>query len=132
VLLALLGFPRRPAVLDDLLSASDSEGSRWDVLGDRGSCSDVGALANRDWGDEARVRADERSIADLGLVLVDAVVVARDRAGADTFDSRPIVDFLSSTKLPIFAFGPTCANGRRWQNGPKVAASSIADSRTTQ
>jgi hypothetical protein len=39
---------------------------------------------------------------------------------------------LSSTKLPIFAFGPTCANGRRWQNGPKVAASSIDDSRTTQ
>src|SRR5215475_2239653 len=49
-----------------------------------------------------------------------------------TFDPRPIVDFLSSTKLPTFALGPTCESGRRWQKGPRFASSSIADSRTTQ
>jgi len=69
VLLALPGFARRPAVLDDLLGASDREGSRWDVLGDRGAGSDISPLANREGGDEARVRADEGAIADLGLVL---------------------------------------------------------------
>jgi hypothetical protein len=81
-------------------------------------------------------------------VLDDAVVVAGDRPGSDVdvladggvadvgqmrhLDPRPILAFFSSTKLPTFAFGPTCDSGRRWQNGPSVAASSITDSLKTQ
>src|SRR5439155_8522 len=53
------------------------------VLRDGRGGADVGALADREEGHEARVGADERAVADRGRVLRDAVVVARDRAGAD-------------------------------------------------
>ena len=44
---------------------------------------DIGAVADRHRRDQRAVRADEGAGADLGVVLVEAVVVAGDRAGAD-------------------------------------------------
>ena len=49
-----------------------------------------------------------------------------------TLAPRPIFDFFSSTKLPIFAWGPTCESGRRWQKGPSWAPSSTTASVSTQ
>src|SRR5205814_2322571 len=61
----------------------DGERIRWNVLRNRRAGPNVGTIADGEGGDEARVRADEGAGADLRLVLVEAVVVARDRTGAD-------------------------------------------------
>ena len=53
------------------------------VFGDRRSRGDVGALADAHRRDQLRVAADERAVLDDRRVLVRAVVVAGDRAGAD-------------------------------------------------
>ncbi len=60
-----------------------ARGRRRDVLGDDAARADIGAVADFDRGHERRVRADEGPLADLGPVLVEAVVVAEDGAGAD-------------------------------------------------
>ena len=54
-----------------------------DVLTDSGSRADVRVAANRDGRDELRVAADERAVVDGRDLLPGAVVVARDRPGAD-------------------------------------------------
>ena len=53
------------------------------VLRDGRSGGDVRARANAHRRDQLRIRSDERAVLDDGLVLVHAVVIARDRAGAD-------------------------------------------------
>ena len=77
-------------------------------------------LADAHGRDELRVAADEHAVLDHRLMLLHAVVVARDRAGADVDvladgrvaevremvglrSPRPSVVFLSSTKLPTCA-----------------------------
>src|SRR5688500_14944499 len=73
----------RPGFFDDLRRALDGEGARRDVFRDHGAGADVSALADRQWGYEARVGPHEGAVTDGGVVLVDAVVVAGDGAGAD-------------------------------------------------
>ena len=50
---------------------------------DGGPRADVGAVFHFERRHQRRIRADEDLVADAGRVLVDPVVVARDRAGAD-------------------------------------------------
>src|SRR5207342_2588918 len=73
----------RPAVLVHLPSSRDAERAGRNVLGDRRSRRDVGALANRHGGDKRRVASDERAVLDDGRVLLRPVVVTGDDAGAD-------------------------------------------------
>src|SRR5262245_40114514 len=91
-LLRLLGLALAlrlgPAGLRDLPRAPERERVLRHVLGDRAARADVGALAHGDRGHERGVAADEGPALDLRLVLVDAVVVAGDGAGADV-DARP-------------------------------------------
>src|SRR5215218_2775052 len=72
-----------PALLNRLRRAFERERVRRHVPGDDGARADIGALADRDRRDEGGIRADERALADLGAVLVEAVIVTGDRAGAD-------------------------------------------------
>src|SRR6185437_1694074 len=72
-----------PTLDRGLLAAREGE-----VLGGRGggddrSRADRGVVAHLHRRDQRRVGTDEGTIADLGDVLVHAVVVARDGAGAD-------------------------------------------------
>src|SRR3979411_623416 len=53
-----------------------------DVFSDDRACPGTGALAKFDGSDQHRVHPDERPVADLGPVLLDAVEVRRARAGA--------------------------------------------------
>ncbi len=73
----------RPALLNGLPGARERERVGRHVLGDDAARADIGALADRDRRDQGGVRADEGAGADLGAVLVEAVVVAGDGAGAD-------------------------------------------------
>ncbi len=72
-----------PAFFGDLAAASNGEGVGGDIFCDAGTGADVGAVADGDGRDERGVTADEDALADAGDVLVDAVVVAGDGAGAD-------------------------------------------------
>ena len=76
-------FNRRPAFLVLLSAARDAQRAGRHVLGDRRSGRHVGARADRHRRDELRVAADEDAVLDHRRVLVDPVVVARDRARAD-------------------------------------------------
>src|SRR5438093_3996098 len=82
-LLAFLGLARRPSLLDDLGRPPHRQGAGRHILRDRRARADVGALTDGDRRHQARVGPDEGAIGALGLVLVDAVVVAGDRPGAD-------------------------------------------------
>src|SRR5215813_11252816 len=72
-----------PAVEVPLLARADRQRAGRNVLADRGAAADVCALADRDRRHQLRVAADERAVLDRRLVFLLAVVVARDRAGAD-------------------------------------------------
>ena len=72
-----------PAFDVPLLAGADRQGAGRDVLADGRAAADIRAFADRDRRDELRVAADERAVLDRGLVLGDAVVVARDGSGAD-------------------------------------------------
>src|SRR5438309_489767 len=54
-----------------------------DVFRDDRACPGAGAPAKFDGSDQHRVHPDERPVADLGPILLDAVEVRRDRTGAD-------------------------------------------------
>src|ERR1039458_8021570 len=54
-------------------------------MGDAGAGANVRALANADGRNQGGIRADEHSVANGGGVLVHAVVVAGDDAGADVY-----------------------------------------------
>ena len=73
----------RPAWLRVLPAARDRERVGGHVVGDRGSRGDVRALPHRDGRNELRIAADEDAVFDDCRMLGHAVVVARDRAGAD-------------------------------------------------
>ena len=77
-----ISFPC-PPVLVHLPSARDRQRLIGHIVGDRRAGGHIGALADRDRRDELRVAANEGAVADDGLVLLLAVVVAGDRAGAD-------------------------------------------------
>ncbi len=80
------GFARSgPAGFCDLAASAEGEGAVGDVFGDAAAGGDVSAGADGDGGDEGGVGADEGAVADGGEVLVDAVVVAGDGAGADVY-----------------------------------------------
>src|SRR6266850_8470108 len=72
-----------PPVLVDLLPARDAERSGRHVFDDRRSRRDVGALPHAHRRHQLRVAADERAVLDHRLVLVRAVVIARDGSRAD-------------------------------------------------
>src|SRR5688572_11661481 len=80
---ALLPFLPCPPVLVHLPASRDCQRLIGHIVGDRRTGSHVGAFADRDRRDELRVAANEGAVADDGLVLLLAVVVAGDRAGAD-------------------------------------------------
>ena len=61
----------------------EAKGIRRNILGDDRARSDVGAIAHAHGRDERGIAADENALADGRRVLVDAVVVASDGAGAD-------------------------------------------------
>ena len=72
--------PARPLFL---LVALQRQRTASHILGDDAAGADIGAVADLDRGDQRRIRADERARADVRVVLVEAVVVAKDRARAD-------------------------------------------------
>src|SRR5271166_6856901 len=73
----------RPSWTRLLPAAGDGERVRLDVLGDDGAGADIGAVTDGHRRDEGGVRANEGARADVGPELVEAVVVAGDRARAD-------------------------------------------------
>ena len=94
--------------------------------------------ADRDRRDELRVAADEGPRVDRRRVLLNAVVVAEDRARADVrafaddavaevrevvrLRARPMRVFFVSTKLPTCASSPMSLSGRRCEKGPTCGA----------
>ena len=138
------GFPPRPcfrrefagpARLVLLAAAGDRQRVGRHVLGDDAARGDIGAVADRHRRDQRAVRADEGARADLGVVLVEAVVVAGDRAGADVgaradmrvadigrggwpWRPRRSSAFLTSTKLPMCAFGADLRAGPQPRERP--------------
>src|SRR5262252_6969798 len=72
-----------PALDVSLLPGAHGERTRGNVLANRRAAADVGAFTDGDGRDELRIAADERAVLDRRLILLLAVVVARDRAGAD-------------------------------------------------
>ena len=71
------------AWLVDLPGARDRQRIGRHVRRDDAAGRDIGAVADRDRRDQRRVRADKRALADCRAPLVNAVVIAGDRAGAD-------------------------------------------------
>ena len=98
----------------------------------------VRAVADRHRRDQHAVAADVHVVADHRAVLVRAVVVGGDAAGA-VVDARadrgvaevgevvglralaPACEFLTSTKLPMCTSSPSSAPGRSRANGPTSA-----------
>ena len=78
--LAYLGGPSFPLLLR---AARQRQGIGRDVLGDDAARADIGALADLDRRHQRGVGADKGAGADLGAMLVEAVIVAGDGAGAD-------------------------------------------------
>src|SRR5947209_8365209 len=72
-----------PARFFDLASAPERQRIRGDVVGDNGAGADISTRPDLDRGDERRIGADERIVADLGAVLGVAIIIASDRTGAD-------------------------------------------------
>src|ERR1700722_15526420 len=75
--------PRCPTFLNDLPAARQRQGVGRYVFRDHRAGSDIGALADFDRRDQRRVRTDEGILADRRAMLVAAVVIAGDGAGAD-------------------------------------------------
>src|SRR6202171_6418668 len=74
---------RDPAFLHPLWAALDRKRARRDTFGHDRAGGDERVRPDGDGRDHAAVAADEGAVADLRLVLVDAVVVHDDDAGAD-------------------------------------------------
>src|SRR4051812_27328320 len=71
----------RPILFHHLPRAPEPQRVARHRLGDHRPCRHVRAFANVDRRDECRVAPDERAVADPRGVLLEAVVVARDRPG---------------------------------------------------
>src|SRR5499433_2713912 len=74
---------RHPAFLHHLRAPLDGERTRRHVLGDDGACSHEGVVADGERRHHAAVTPHEGAVSHLRLVLVGAVVVHEDHAGAD-------------------------------------------------
>src|SRR4051812_31410894 len=104
---------RHPSVDVALLARADGEPPGRHVFADRRPRADVRALADRDRRDELAVAADEGAVLDHRLVLVRAVVVARDHAGADVHlvadrrvpQVREMVRFRAFAERRLFQLG---------------------------
>src|SRR6266699_2168813 len=72
-----------PALFVDLAAAGDGESFGRNVFGDGGPRRDISIFSDSDGSDQLRVGADESAVFNDGLVLLHAVVVARDNACAD-------------------------------------------------
>ena len=113
------------------------------VLADRRAAADRRAVADRHRRDQHAVAADVHVVADHGAVLVGAVVVGGDAAGAvvDALADRRVAEvgqvvglgaacraceFFTSTKLPMCTSSPSSAPGRSRANGPISAPAPIA------
>src|SRR3984893_19074288 len=72
-----------PAFLHDLLATLDGQRAGGDILGHHGAGGDERVRADGDSRHHATIAPDEGAVADRRLVLVDAVVVHDDHAGAD-------------------------------------------------
>src|SRR5437879_2511462 len=72
-----------PAGFIDLAPAGNSQSIRRHVFRDGRTGSDVGAVAHAHRRDQRRIAADEHFAPDRGGMLMKAVVIAGDRAGAD-------------------------------------------------
>src|SRR5690242_14750880 len=88
-----------------LLRAFDGERAGRDVFGDDGTRAGVGALAHFHRRNQRGVRADERAIADLGAMLVEAVIVAGDGTRTDigAVADRRIAEISEMIGLRAFA-----------------------------
>src|SRR5579864_8389681 len=78
------GFALRfcPALFRSLASAPKRKRILGHIFSDAGGRPDVGAFADLYRGNQRAVAADEDVVANFGLVLADAVVIARNRAGS--------------------------------------------------
>ena len=77
-----------PAGLIHLAAASQRQGIGGNIFGDDRTGADVGAIADANRRDQGAIAADEDAAADRGRVLVHAVVIAGDGAGADVGAAR--------------------------------------------
>src|SRR4029077_14841114 len=78
------GFALRfcPTLFRSLASAPKRKRILGHIFSDDGGRPDVGAFADLYRGNQRAVAADEDVVANFGLVLVDAIVIARNRAGS--------------------------------------------------
>src|SRR5690606_16620360 len=72
-----------PAVAQDFAGAGDGERVAGDGSRDGAAGRDVSAVADGQRGDEGGIGADEDAAAYTRVLLVEAVVIGDDRAGAD-------------------------------------------------
>src|SRR5579859_5811893 len=72
-----------PTLLRYLARAAYGKGVGGDVLGDARRGADVGPVSDADRRYQRGVAANEDAFADARLMLVDAIVVTEDGAGAD-------------------------------------------------
>ena len=91
-----------PALFDDLMGACDCQGVGGNVFGDAGAGADVGSILNRDGRHQGGIAADENPFADDRTILVDAIVVAGDGAGADV---GLLADFAIAEVGEVVGFG---------------------------
>ena len=87
-LFARARLPLRVSLDVALLVGRDPEGAVRDVLADHRAGASVSAVADADRSDERGVDRDSRTFPDLRPVLVPAVVVGGDRAGAEVGPGR--------------------------------------------
>ena len=74
---------RRPSLLLVCCGAADGQRVGGHIFGDAGACADIRAVADGDGRDQRGIAAHKDALADARDVLVHAVVVAGDGAGAD-------------------------------------------------
>ena len=78
-----LAVPRRATVAISLRATLECHRIVRYILGDHGAGADIGALADLHRRDQRGIGADKGPLADRGLVLQEAVIVAGDGPGAD-------------------------------------------------
>src|SRR5690606_25835168 len=72
-----------PALLVNLTGTADTESIWGNIPGNDRAGGNIGAVADLHRRDERRIGTDEGAVADFGLELVDAIVIAGDGAGTD-------------------------------------------------
>src|SRR5687767_7108726 len=72
-----------PSLYVPLFACAHRQRSSGYVFAHGGSTADVGSFTDRDRRHEVRIAADEHVVLDSRLMLADAIVIARNGAGAD-------------------------------------------------